>query len=596
MTRRLLDHPFRSAASALLAVLGVVGLWACSPKAVSDQPSNGVVAVKPLDLAVVAPRLACADLAKVDMTAIGGTGSTIASAAEGSGAQPGPVCIVEGTLAPAIRFRVELPAKSWTQRYLQTGCGGLCGNLNINIGAADGCPNIDQTGFVVASTDMGHEGMGGEFGRDPQRRADFAYRGVHLTAIAAKALIRAYYGKSEKFSYFSGCSDGGREALIEAERFPADFNGIIAGAPAMNFQVQNSLYHGWQARSNTGPDGKAILVADRLPILHAAVLKACDALDGQADGLISAPSLCHFDPMTIVCKPGHAEATCLTQAEATVADRFYKGPRDAKTGVLLTQGGPQYGSELAWGGVYVPQAADQPIFSTIIANGSMGNLIFPGGVPATVDRLSFDQAIFDRLRARHPLFDATNPDLSAFVKHGGKLILFHGWGDPHISPINTIAYYDAVEQRMGASAAAGFVRLYLMPGMYHCSGGEGPSKFDLLTPVMAWVERDDAPDAIMTWTPDNSAPSDFGLPKRPLPGGKLPMDAKPLGPRPGMQPAMADVVARSRPVYPYPYIAAYAGHGDANDGANYVRGKAIKVAVPQWAGSGFYQPYDGVTG
>ena len=528
------------------------------------------------------------------MTAIGGAGSMIDSAAEGTGAQPGAVCIVTGTLAPAIKFRVELPITSWTQRYLQTGCGGLCGNLNINIGAADGCPNVDQTGFVVASTDMGHEGMDGDFGRDPQKRADFAYRGVHLTALAAKALIRAYYGQPERFSYFSGCSDGGREALVEAERFPTDFNGIVAGAPAMNFQVQNGLYHGWQARSNTGDDGRAILVADRLPILHAAVLKACDGLDGQVDGLLSAPSLCHFDPMTIVCRAGQDPSTCLTPAEATVAERFYNGPRDPKTGARLTPGGPQYGSELAWAGVYVPQKAEQPIFSAIIANWSMGNLIFPSGEPTTIARLHFDEATFDKLRARHPLFDATNPDLSAFTRRGGKLILFHGWADPHISPINTIAYFDAVRQQMGAAAAGAFMRLYLMPGMYHCSGGEGPSQFDLLTPVMAWVENAQAPGAIVTRTADTGPGSMSDRSGEPG-ASRLAADADHRGPPPGMPPAPADVIARSRPVYPYPYIAAYSGHGDTNNSANYRRGKSVEVAVPRWMGSNFYEPYEGVT-
>ncbi|MDH7639264.1 tannase/feruloyl esterase family alpha/beta hydrolase [Sphingomonas oryzagri] len=583
---------------ALFAALLIAAILLIQPKARGAEPSG---AAGVASLAAVPATSDCAALAKVDLVHIGGAGSVINSAVETVGAQQATVCAVEGTLAPAIKFRVELPTKTWTQRYLQTGCGGLCGNLNIRIGAADGCPTVDASGFVVASSDMGHEGMDGDFGRDPQKRADFAYRGVHLTAVAAKALIHAFYGQGERFSYFSGCSDGGREALVEAQRFPEDFNGIVAGAPAMNFVVQNSLYHAWQARSNTGPDGGAILLASRLPILHAAVLKACDGLDGQVDGLISAPGQCRFDPAATVCRGGQDPSTCLTAQEAEVARRFYAGPRDPKTGERLTVGGPQYGSELQWAGVYVPMAADQPIFSSIIANGSMGNLIFSNGQPATVDKVTFDHATFERLVERYRLFDSTSPDLSAFADRGGKLILFHGWADPHISPINTIAYNDALKATMGEARAASFERLYLMPGMGHCSGGEGPSAFDLLTPVMAWVEGGRAPDAIVTRTPTQTTM--FGLPggghpgpAGPPPGAKGAMPPRgAMGPPPGMPPQPTGP-ARSRPVYPYPYIAAYTGTGDPNAASSWMRGRAVNVQVPAWAGTGLYRPYQGVTG
>ncbi|WP_323494269.1 tannase/feruloyl esterase family alpha/beta hydrolase [Sphingomonas sp. 10B4] len=591
MTARLIA-PGRVAAAALLVVLAAA-------LAIVTGPANGrtaretraIAGTTPPVLAIVLPATNCADLARVDLAAIGGAGSKISSAVEGTGAQPGTVCIVEGTLAPTIEFRVELPVRGWTQRYLQTGCGGLCGNLRIDVGAADGCPIVQATGFVVASTDMGHSGMSAEWTRDPQKAADFAYRGVDLTAVAAKALIRAYYGRSQRFSYFSGCSDGGREGLIEAQRFPQEFDGIVAGAPAMNFQVQNSLYHGWQARSNTGTDTKPILVAGRLAILHRAVLAACDRLDGQQDGLISAPGQCHFDPATTVCRAGQDTTDCLTAAEAAVARKFYDGPHDPGSGVRLTQGGPQYGSELAWADVYVPQSTNQPIFSSMIVNSSSG-LIFPGGTLATADTLTFDQATFDRLRKRHPLFDATNPDLSGFEARGGKLILFHGWSDPHISPINTIAYHEAVRRRMRGKAD-GFERLYLMPGMYHCSGGEGPAEFDLLSAVIAWVETGRAPNAIQTRTQPAGQRSKFGLAantraskpgtnKDKTPSAAIITDSGPA------------IVQRSRPVYPYPYVAAYIGSGDANMASNWIRGKALPVEVPAWAGADFYKPYAGV--
>jgi len=250
----------------------------------------------------------------------------------------------------------------------------------------------------------------------------------------------------------------------------------------------------------------------------------------------------------------------------------------------------------------VPQSKDQPIFSSMIVSGSSG-LIFPGGRPARADRMAFDGATFDRLRERHPLFDATNPDLSAFERRGGKLILFHGWSDPHISPINTIAYHEAVRRRMGARAD-GFERLYLMPGMYHCSGGEGPSRFDLLGAVIAWVEGGRGPDAIETRTQPAGGRGEFGLPggmRGPRPGGAAGMSGPPPGTHRDMRPPAgmmaapsAPVVQRSRPVYPYPYVAAYAGPGDPNVASSWTRGKASPVEVPAWAGTAFYESYAGV--
>ncbi|MGI4878913.1 MAG: tannase/feruloyl esterase family alpha/beta hydrolase [Janthinobacterium lividum] len=552
-------------------------------------PQNVAMTV---DLPVKQPVRDCSDLQGIDLSGIGGAGSRVTKVGETT-SNGTAVCSVEGTLAPSISFRVDLPTGTWTQRYMQLGCGGLCGRLSLQVGVANGCPTFEAGGFVFASTDMGHEGQDTAWGKDPQKRVDFAYRSLHLTALAAKALIRRFYGQAERFSYFNGCSDGGREALVMAQRFPDDFNGIIAGAAAMNFQVQNSLYHGWQARSNTGADGKPILLAPRLPILHRAVVAACDTLDGQKDGLISAPSLCHFDPVAVQCEAGTSDtAQCLTAAEVEVARKFYAGPRDAQTGERLTVGAPQFGSELAWAGVYVPQAAGQPIFSSTIAMQAMQHLIFENDAPATLADLQFTRATFDRLRPRHPLYDATNPDLSAFAARGGKLILWHGWADPQISPINTIAYHEAVRRQMGVAKADSFERLYLLPGVYHCSGGEGPSLIDLVTPIMAWVERGAAPDALLTRQDTSTHANGFGQPvaaTRSAAGA--PSAAAPVV-SPNMTSARAPVLARSRPVYPYPYIAEYKGSGDPNAASSYRRGKPLAVAsIPAWTGADFYEPY-----
>ena len=568
-----------SVASRLLALASMSLLLANTAlDASEDQPG-------PLPLDIVKPVMDCADLRGTDLTAIGGAGSRITATSETS-SNGIAFCSVEGTLAPSIGFRVDLPTESWSQRYMQVGCGGLCGRVSLKIGAADGCQTFADGGFALATTDMGHQGSDTDWGPDPQKRADFAYRSLHLTSQTAKTLIARFYGQAEQFSYFNGCSDGGREALIMAQRFPDEFDGIIAGASAMSFQVQNSLYHGWQARANTGPDGKPVLLAAKLPVLHRAVVAACDGLDGQKDGLLAAPGMCQFDPQSVACEAGATDTTnCLTADEVAAVRKLYDGPRDPATGERLTIGGPQYGSELAWEGVFVPTSADQPIFSSTVAMQAMQHLIFETDPSAgfTLADMQFTRATFDTLKARHPLYDATNPDLSAFADSGGKLILWHGWSDPHISPINTIAYHEAVQRQMGTEKTETFARLYVLPGVNHCSGGEGPSLIDLVTPMMAWVERGEAPDAIITRQDTSGVGNSFGQPDTPS-GTATTTEAATDA---------VSVPARSRPVYPYPLVAEYDGKGDPEEATSYRRGGPLAtVTIPAWAGTDFFTPYE----
>ena len=281
------------------------------------------------------------------------------------------------------------------------------------------------------------------------------------------------------------------------------------------------------------------------------------------------------------CPAGSADtSSCLTAKEVAVIAKFYEGPRDPATGEHLTVGEAQYGSELAWAGVFVPESADKPIFSTIIAMGALQNLIFEQDPPKSYSLadLKFEKATVDLLKARHPLFDATNPNLSPFEAAGGKLILWHGWSDEHISPRTTIAYHEALVKHMGAKMAAGFERLYLLPGVYHCGKGEGPSADDFLTPMMMWVEQGKAPEAVVTRTPTNAG-NDFGQP---------PSEAK--GEKPSVEKTTAMV--RTRPVYPYPAVAKYKGSGDPNSADSYVRSGPLytKATVP-WIGEEFFEPY-----
>lgn len=449
--------------------------------------------------------MACSDLAGFSLDSAVGSKVQIRASAEVADGKPSVYCKVTGTIEPAIQFEVRLPVAKWTQRYLQTGCGGLCGNLNINAGRAEGCAPVTDGEIVLASTDMGHSNAGGRGGNadptwaveNPQSRIDFAYRGVHLTAVAAKALIQKYYGQKARYSYFSGCSDGGREALMEAQRYPGDFDGIAAGAPAMNFITQNTFYHGWNAVMNTGADGKAILTADKLPILHKAILEKCDALDGAKDGLISNPPACEFDPAVTICKAGQDAATCLTAAQANTAKEIYAGAHDAQ-GHKFVISGPQPGSELSWAGVYVPQGNSSAIFSTGIALGTIKYLAYSKPLASNFQLADFhfDQATFDAVSPMHAIYDSTDPDLSKFAAGGGKLLLYHGWSDPHISPLNSIAYYQAMQKTMGDAKVSQFSRMFLFPGGYHCNGGDGPFDFPLLSLIMNWVEGGVAPDVV----------------------------------------------------------------------------------------------------
>ncbi len=553
----------------ILSTLVALGLSV--PALAADPPATTNMALA--DLAALAPVTDCAKLAQTDLAAIAGGPVTLA-AAPVQGAHP--YCRVTGVIAPALRFEVHLPLQGWTQRLLQTGCGGLCGNLRIDAGKAEGCVPVTDGAIVLAATDMGHQGMDMAWGANPRQREDFAYRGVHVTALVAKALTRAFYGRDPRYAYFSGCSDGGREALIEAQRYPQDFDGIAAGAPALHFTVQNSFHHAWLARANTAADGQPILVAADLPLLHRVALAACDRRDGLADGQIDDPRRCQVDPAVVACKAGYQPGRCLTAAKIAAARAIYAGARSAD-GQALEVGPLQPGSELGWAGVFVPLAPGVPILSAMIADQTINHLLAaPGDNPGlTPQSFPFTVAALQAQRAARALYDADDANLDGFAARGGKLILWHGWADPHISPLNTIDYFNRAGTAMGRDRRDAMLRLFLFPGMGHCSGGDGPNDFPLLAALMAWVEQGRAPDVMIahraaptmegqplpTGAPGMMKPStarDSGMP--PLPAG---MAAAMAPPTPGAQ------APRSRPVYAYPTVARYNGAGSIDEASSF---------------------------
>nr|WP_275405031.1 tannase/feruloyl esterase family alpha/beta hydrolase [Crenobacter caeni] len=466
-------------------------------------------------------------------------------------------------IAPQIGFEMLLPISAWNGRYLQVGCGGYCGQELIPNGQAR---QALARGYAVAYTNGGHVsgGRGGNgaadafWGEDPSLRTDFGWRSEHVMSAAAKAIIDSFYGRKPQRSYYQGCSNGGRQALQEAQRFPTDFDGVIAGSPAAIQAPLNGEYEVWNARANRSENGSPILTAAELPFLHRAVMEQCDAVDGLRDGQITDPRACHFQPEVLLCPSGaNPEAkpgSCLTRAQLDVVNKLYGGPRD-ESGRLLYPGYQAFGSELGWLGWVVPfggGAAPATTITSGIANGYLKFLAFETTPPADFTYLDwrFDAAGFDRLRPMGETYNATNPDLAPFSARGGKLILYAGWADPAIPPFGTVAYYQAVADAAGSfPAAQKFARLFMVPGMYHCSGGIGPDQFDLLTPLENWVERGMAPDMIIaSQTAGKAASGGFSDPTAGGNSGK---------------------VIRTRPLYPYPQQARYRGHGDINDATNF---------------------------
>ena len=535
------------------AACGAAALTAFLPRS-EAKAAQGLA-----DLSAVAPVMECAAVADLDLTGATDAPVTIQSATVVAAGTPAPYCEVRGTIAPANTIVVRLPTQGWTQRYLQTGCGGLCGTANISYSQAGACPPVADGTIASATTDMGHQGQNdGSWGAgNPQAEIDFAYRGVHATAEAAKALIARFYGRAPAYSYFSGCSDGGREALMEAQRFPSDFDGIAAGAPANDLVVQNTFHHGWGVLANRDASGNPILLAGKLPLVHAAVVAACDGLDGVADGLIDDPRRCSFDPASLLCAQGQDEAACLTEAEAGVVRRLHEGATDAEGRRLEQRIAREWGSELDWT-LFVPAAPDQTAMSENFVTSFARYLAFYNADTPDwqLTDLRFTVPYFQKVVETSHYWAATDPDLGSFEGRGGKLLLWHGWSDQHISPQGTLQYYHAMRDAMGTEAVERFALLYLFPGVAHCSGGEGPDSFDILTPVMAWVETGTAPGRIVASKSANGS------------------------------------VARTRPVFPYPTVARYVGSGSIDDAANFAPSTPPAEARVgyRWVGAPLYSP------
>jgi len=442
-------------------------------------------------------------------------------------------CRVELTITPSsdsdIKSEVWMPVSGWNGKFQQVGNGAFAGSIQYGaLGEAL------RRGYAAASTDTGHTGTGAQWAAGhPEKIIDWGYRSEHLTAVHSKQAITNFYGVGPKLSYFTGCSGGGRMAFQEAQRYPADFDAILAGAPA--YDRGNEAF-GFMAKwKATHETPESVIPTSKFPAIHRAALEACDGLDGLKDGLIEDVLGCHFDPNVLECKAGTSNDACLTAPQVEAARKLYAGAKNPKTGELIFPG-LEPGSELQWtavtGGEF-PLDVGYDVFRYIL-------LQDPNWDPRTFD-LARD---YDRI---HKLDNTTlspnNPDLKAFAARGGKLLIYQGWADPNVSPRSPLMYYDRLVKVMGRKQADDAVKLFYAPGMGHCGGGEGPNVFDALTPLEQWREQGKAPASILA---THST------------GGK---------------------VDRTRPLCPYPQIARYKGTGSIDQADNFVCSAAVPAST-----------------
>lgn len=428
-------------------------------------------------------------------------------------------CRVAATLKPSsdsdIKVEFWLPTSNWNRKLQSVGNGGWAGVISYSALA-----DAVKAGYASASTDTGHVGGSGSFALEhPEQLIDFSWRSEHEMTLKAKAVVQAFYGSAPRLSYWNGCSTGGRQGLKEAQKFPDDYDGIIAGAPANRTAI--SLWIAFAVLK----DPASYIPPAKYPVIHQAALAACDLRDGVKDGLIEDPTRCKFDPKVLLCKNGDGPA-CLTAPQVDAARKIYSAATNPRTGqVLFPSLAP--GSELNWGIQAVGPDPSANIFD------HFKYVVFknPAWDWKTFD---FDKGIALAEQPENAAMNSTDPNLKPFFSHNGKLLIYHGWADSNVSPLNTIKYYKSVEDTLGgASKTSNNIRLFMEPGMGHCGGGEGPNVFDKVGTLDQWVEQGKAPEKIIA------------------------------------SHSTAGKVDRTRPLCPYPQIAKYKGSGSIDEASNF---------------------------
>jgi feruloyl esterase len=463
-------------------------------------------------------------------------------------------CQIQGYIDPQVGFELRLPVENWNGKFVEAGCSGSCGSIEV-----EHCDGPLGRGYACITSDMGHKGTGeDELWADHNLQAsiDFGYRATHVTALAGRAIAQRYYQAPVERSYFVGCSTGGYQGLTEAQRFPWDFDGIIAGAPEID-ESSSYLRVTWIARVALDQQGKPVLTRDDLQLVHRAAVARCDRDDGVQDGVIGNPFNCNFDPKELICK-GSRTSGCLNESKAKVVSKLYAGATTSSGELIYQQGFPR-GSELLWGLLWPTSGIEQ---------------YFKYGIPGytTAPTWKYTDFDFDSDYKRFGLaayYDNSNPDLRKFKRAGGKLIVYQGGNDTINLAGPVIDYYETVEKTIGGRVPTQeFFRLFIVPGMNHCTGGDGAYAIDYLHYLEAWVEREQAPDALI-----GAHVGDDYLLAQPntneewgqTPEGKLWVAASNL--KIPLDPAIP--IAFSRPVYPYPLMTRYVGHGSPDSARNF---------------------------
>lgn len=440
----------------------------------------------------------------------------------GAAAAPLPAhCRVAVTLTPSADSHIEmelwLPTEGWNGKFLAVGNGGWAGSLSF-----DAMASGLRRGYATASNDTGHKGGSAAFALGhPEKLVDFGYRAMHEMAVQSKALIQAFYRRAPALSYYQGCSTGGRQGMMAAQRFPEDFDAIVAGAPVYNVVHLNVSQVSLQVGMLENP--ASLVPPEKRTLFANAVVAACDPRDGVNDGIISEPRACKFDPAVLACKSGDGP-DCLTAAQVANARSAY-APVTTKSGALVYPGRSP-GFESGWR-IPTPGAPLNPLFTDMPR--------YVGRQDPNWDPMTFDLETDLALALKSAGFiEASDPDLAKFKARGGKLLLYHGWADPGPAPENTVNYYEAVNRKLGG-AQDDWMRLFLMPGVGHCGGGVGPDQADFLGALERWKEDGVAPGQIIATRPAGR-------------GGSAPM---------------------SRPLCPHPQVARYTGSGSTDDAKNF---------------------------
>jgi feruloyl esterase len=431
-------------------------------------------------------------------------------------------CRVFVTIAPTadsdIKAEVWLPLRGWNQKFQAVGNGDAAGVISY-----DAMVEAIRRGYATSSTDTGHVGNTMAFALGHREKyVDFGYRAVHQMTVSAKAIVEAFYGTAPSHSFWNGCSQGGRQGITEAIRYPADFDAIIAGAPAIAHMQLHALRLALNKFVHRSSD--SYIPPEKYRAIHRAALNACDTLDGVDDGLIANPSRCRFDPAILECRNGD-DGSCLTAAQVETARGMYAPITDPATGQAVSAALLQPGSELGWGRLAGPQPltnAVEPFKYVVFKNEEWDWRAF---------RLSTD--LPHALRVDDGIINRTDPNLQSFFDAGGKLLMYHGWSDPQVPPLATIAYFNAVLKATNESRRGTAIELYMQPGVNHCWGGDGPDTFDPLGAVDEWMRSGRAPARITALQTSETG------------------------------------VNRTRPLCPYPQVAQYVGNGSIDRAENF---------------------------